>query len=200
MLALKPDYEQSKQRIDAFWERELIDRPVVQFGLAKPAEKRVPLPLSQHATSAERWLDAPYQAGSRVGFMYKLKPIMETLDLVVTGATWGEGRRASWIGSYLLSVYDPHSGDFLEIGRMATGVSDKQLEELTEILKPLITSESGKEVKVKPQVVMEVAYEEIQKSPTYASGYALRFPRLVRVREDKGPVDADTLDRVEAML
>lgn len=62
MFELKPDYERSRQRIEAFWERELIDRPVVQFGLAKPPEERVPLPQSHHATSAERWLDAPYQA------------------------------------------------------------------------------------------------------------------------------------------
>ena len=62
MFAFKPDYEESKRRIDAFWERELIDRPVVQFGLAKPREERVPLPTSNHATSAERWLDTEYQA------------------------------------------------------------------------------------------------------------------------------------------
>jgi DNA ligase 1 len=145
-------------------------------------------------------LDAPYQAGSRVGFMYKVKPVMETLDLVVTGATWGEGRRASWLGSYLLSVYDPERGEYLEIGRMATGLTDEQLAELTELFKPLITGQDGKEVTVRPQYVFEVAYEEIQKSPTYSSGYALRFPRLVRVREDKGIDEADSIARAEALM
>jgi DNA ligase-1 len=145
-------------------------------------------------------LDAPYQAGSRVGYMYKVKPIMESLDLVVTGATWGEGRRASWLGSYLLSVYDVETGDFLEIGRMATGLTDEQLAELTELFKPLIISQEGSEARLTPQYVFEVAYEEIQKSPTYSSGYALRFPRLVRVRQDKGVDEADNLARVEALV
>ncbi len=145
-------------------------------------------------------LDAPYQPGSRVGYMYKVKPVMESLDLVVTGGTWGEGRRAKWIGSYLLSVYDPGSGVFLEIGRMATGLTDQQLQELTDMFQPLITRQEGRVMEFTPKYVFEVAYEEIQKSPTYASGYALRFPRLVRVREDKGPEEADTLQRVESML
>lgn len=141
-------------------------------------------------------LDAPYKPGSRVGYMYKLKPVMETLDLVLTGATWGEGRRANWLGSYLLSAYDNETGDFLEIGRMATGFSDEQLAEMTDKARQLIISTKGTSVTLRPQIVVEVAYEEIQKSPTYSSGYALRFPRLVRVREDKSVDDADTLNRV----
>ncbi|MBN2251401.1 MAG: ATP-dependent DNA ligase [Candidatus Altiarchaeota archaeon] len=143
---------------------------------------------------------SPYQPGSRVGYMYKIKPVMETLDLVITGATWGEGRRAHWLGSYLLSARDPDTGELLEIGRMATGFTDEQLKDMTETLKPDIIKETGKEVALKPRIVVEVAYEEIQKSPTYGSGYALRFPRLVRVRTDKGPEDADSLQRVEDIL
>ena len=145
-------------------------------------------------------LDAPYQPGSRVGYMYKIKPVMETLDLVIVGATWGEGRRAHWLASFLLGARDADTGKFLEIGRMGTGFTDEQFKEMTEKLKQLVTEEVGKEVKVKPKVVVEVAYEEIQKSPTYESGYALRFPRLVRVREDKGVEDADTVERVEGLI
>jgi len=156
--------------------------------------------LAGHEGVMVKVLDAPYKPGSRVGYMYKVKPIMESLDLVVTGATWGEGRRASWLGSYLLSVYDPEAGEYLEIGRMATGLTDEQLAELTELFKPLILSQDGQEIIIKPQYVFEVAYEEIQKSPTYSSGYALRFPRLVRVREDKGVDEADTLGRVESLM
>jgi DNA ligase-1 len=131
--------------------------------------------------------------------MYKIKPVMESLDLVVVGATWGEGRRASWLGSYLLAAFDPSTGEYQTVGRMATGLTDAQLEELTETLKPYILREKGKEVEIKPALVFEVAYEEIQKSPTYGSGFALRFPRLVRVREDKGPEEADTLERIEQL-
>jgi len=145
-------------------------------------------------------LSAPYQPGSRVGYMYKIKPIMETLDLAVVGATWGEGRRARWIGSYLLAVYEPSTGEYLSIGRMATGLSDEQLDDFTELFKPLILRESGRELEMKPAIVLEVAYEEIQKSPTYASGFALRFPRLVRIRQDRGPEEADTLARIEELM
>jgi DNA ligase-1 len=145
-------------------------------------------------------LEAPYQPGSRVGYMYKLKPVMESLDLIVTGATWGEGRRAHWLASFLLSVYDSTRDEFLEVGRMGTGLSDEQFKEMTELLKPLVVEEKGQEVKIKPKVVVEVAYEEIQHSPTYTSGYALRFPRLVRIRNDKGPMDTDTMERIEELM
>ncbi len=127
--------------------------------------------------------------------MLKLKPTMETLDLVVIGAEWGEGRRASWLGSFILGVRS-ESG-LKTIGKMATGLTDKQFEEMTGKLKPLIVGDDGKVVGVKPEVVVEVAYEEIQKSTKYESGFALRFPRMVRVREDKGVEDADDLSRVE---
>jgi DNA ligase-1 len=145
-------------------------------------------------------LDAPYQPGSRVGYMYKIKPVMETLDLVIVGATWGEGRRAHWLASYLLAALDPDTGELLTIGRMGTGLSDEQFKDMTRRLKDHTVREEGKEVMLKPRIVVEVAYEEIQKSPTYESGYALRFPRLVRVREDKGVDDADTIARVEEIL
>lgn len=145
-------------------------------------------------------LDAPYQPGSRVGYMYKVKPVMETLDVVIIGATWGEGRRANWLASFLLAVLDEDTGKPLTIGRMGTGFTDEEFKEMTTMLKEDITEEIGKEVKLKPRVVTEVAYEEIQKSPNYESGYALRFPRLVRIREDKGFKDADTVERVEEIL
>jgi DNA ligase-1 len=90
---------------------------------------------------------------------------------------------------------------------MGTGVKEKKTEpdditfkDLTNILKPYIEFEKGSEVKIKPKVVVEVAYEEIQKSPTYSSGYALRFPRLLRVRWDKGPEEADDLERLEKIF
>lgn len=144
--------------------------------------------------------NAPYQPGSRVGYMYKIKPVMESLDLVITGATWGEGRRAHWLGSFLLSARDDASGELLEIGRMATGLTDEQFADMTERLRPLIIRQQGKDASVTPEVVVEVAYEEIQRSPTYASGYALRFPRLVGVRDDLGVDEADTVSRVESLL
>jgi DNA ligase-1 len=98
-------------------------------------------------------------------------------------------------------VGDEADGDarFQTIGNVATGITDEQLAEITDLLEPHVTAEDGAEVDVEPAVVFEVGYEEIQTSPTYSSGYALRFPRFVAVREDKGPADADTIGRVERL-
>lgn len=207
-------YSEGEAKLETpFIERRKLLKSIIKetatFRLAKQvvtknldtAEEFYQYALSQkHEGVMVKVLDAPYKPGARVGYMYKVKPIMETLDLVVVGATWGEGRRASWLGSYLLAAYDPNTGEYQTIGRMATGLSDEQLADYTEFFKDYVISESGKDVSIKPKVVFEVAYEEIQKSQTYTSGYALRFPRLVRLRDDKGPADADTLERVEEIL
>ncbi len=141
-------------------------------------------------------LKALYIPGARVGYMYKIKPTMETLDLVVIGATWGTGKRSGWLGSYFLGVRDESTGEFLPVGKVATGLSEEQLKELTSSLKPLIEYEEGQKVMLKPMLVVEVAYQEIQRSPNYESGYALRFPRVVRIRDDKSSREADTIDRL----
>jgi DNA ligase-1 len=142
---------------------------------------------------------AAYTPGDRGKHWLKRKPDVETLDLVVTGAEWGEGRRASFLGTFLLSARDADSGEFATIGKVATGITDEELAELTERLEPHVRSEDGQDVDVEPAVVFEVGYEEIQTSPTYESGYALRFPRFVSVREDKSPEAADTIERVERL-
>ena len=149
-------------------------------------------------------LDAPYKPGSRVGHMIKLKPVMESLDLVIVGGEWGEGKRAGWLSSFVLACYDRETGEFSEIGRMGTGIKEKPEEGisfvgLTDMLREHIIKEEGKSVTVKPSVVIEVAYEEIQKSPTYSSGYALRFPRLLRLRSDRAPEECDDIARVEEL-
>ena len=142
---------------------------------------------------------APYQPGKRVGYMYKVKPEEETLDLVITGAEWGQGRRANWLASFILSVRDEETGELLEIGKMGTGLTDELFKELTEKLKSLIVREEENIVHIKPKIVVEVGYQELQKSPNYKSGFALRFPKLIRIREDKGVEEADTLERVKRL-
>ena len=139
---------------------------------------------------------SPYAPGKRGKNWLKIKPVMETLDLVVIGAKWGEGRRASFLGSYRLACMDQSSGRLLDVGWVATGLTDEALAELTEMFRELVILEKGMEVEIKPAVIFEVAYEEIQKSPNYTSGYALRFPRMVRVRDDKSLEEADTLERI----
>jgi DNA ligase-1 len=140
-----------------------------------------------------------YLPGKRGKNWLKKKPVMETLDLVVIGAEWGYGRRTSFLGSYALACHDPDTGRFLPVGKVATGISDEQLAELTELFREHIISESGTIVEIRPHVLFEVAFEEIQKSTNYESGYALRFPRLVRVRDDKSIEEVDTLERLEDM-
>lgn len=140
-------------------------------------------------------LEAKYKPGSRVGFWIKVKPVMETLDLAIVGAEWGEGKRKGWFTSFTIACQD-EDGNLLEIGKVGTGIKELETEEnrpedvtfnqLTELLTPLIISEKGKEVKVRPEIILEINYEEIQKSPSYSSGFALRFPRVIKIRDDLG--------------
>ena len=140
-----------------------------------------------------------YAPGKRGKNWLKIKPVMETLDLVVIGAKWGEGRRASFLGSYRLGCRDTATGNLLDMGFVATGITDEALAELTDMFRELILLEKGMEVEIKPAVIFEVAYEEIQRSPNYSSGYALRFPRMVAVRDDKSLEEADSLERVVSL-
>jgi len=150
--------------------------------------------------------DASYQPGKRVaGGWLKVKPIMETLDLVVTGPVWGTGKRAGWFGSFILSARD-EDGNFKECGMMGTGIKEKKTSEdditfkvLTEMIKDDIMHEKDNTVFVRPKLLLEIAYEEIQKSPNYDSGYALRFPRLVSIRYDRDAEDCDTVERIKAL-
>jgi DNA ligase-1 len=141
--------------------------------------------------------ESTYSPGRRGRHWRKRKPDVETLDLVVTGAEWGEGRRAELLGTFEVAART--SEGYAQVGNVATGITDEQLETLTERLEPHVRSEEGTAVDLEPAVVFEVGYEELQASNTYDSGYALRFPRFVGVREDKDPETADTLERVERL-
>ncbi len=145
-------------------------------------------------------LNAIYKPGSRVGYGVKVKPVLESLDLVITGAEWGRGKRATWLSSFVLACRD-EEGNLLEVGKVGTGIKEKaeegvSFEQLTKILKPLIIGQKGREVRVKPEIVVEVTYGEIQKSPSYSSGYALRFPRVVRLRTDRTVNDITTIGEI----
>ena len=144
-------------------------------------------------------LDALYQPGRRVQGWVKLKSVLEPFDLTVTRCYFGEGKRAGWLTSYTLAC---KAGDkLLEIGKVSTGVKEKgegfTYRKITKMLKPLIQKQEGKEAIVNPKIVIEVGYEEIQKSPTYSSGYALRFPKVLKVRFDKPVSEITTLDMIK---
>ena len=144
-------------------------------------------------------LKAGYQPGRRVGHMLKIKPEEKDLDLVITGGEYGTGKRSGWLSSFILSCKKDE--EYLEIGKMGTGIKEKEEEgisfkELTEKLKPLITEEKGKNVKIKPKIVVSITYQEIQHSPSYNSGFALRFPRLTALRPDKPLNEVASLEEV----
>ncbi len=150
-------------------------------------------------------LSAIYKPGSRVGHMLKIKPEERDLDLVITGAEYGTGKRSGWMSSFILSCKNGKKGEYLEIGKMGTGITEKlssesgkiSFEELTNKLIPLIKEEKGKKVKVIPRIIVSVTYQEIQKSPNYSSGFALRFPRFTALREDKLLSEITNLDEVK---
>jgi DNA ligase-1 len=145
-------------------------------------------------------LDTEYNPGNRVGHMLKIKPEERDLDLVITGGEYGTGKRSGWISSFILSCRD---GDkYLEIGKVGTGFKEKTEEgisfsELTEKVKPLIIKEEGKIVRIKPKIIVSVTYQEIQKSPTYSSGFALRFPRFTTLRLDKPLSEINSLNEIK---
>jgi DNA ligase-1 len=143
--------------------------------------------------------DAPYIPGIRGKKMLKFKAEPETLDLVVVGGTYGRGKRAHYIGSYLLAARDENN-ELKTLAHAATGLDDKTLQELSELTEPLITSKVGRQVKIAPHVILEIAYSEIVKSPEYESGYSLRFPVVKRIRDDLSMDDIDTVDRINSMF
>jgi DNA ligase-1 len=145
-------------------------------------------------------LEAPYKPGARVGSGVKLKPEENEFDLVIVKAEYGTGKRAGWLTSYTVACRQ--GSKLLEIGKFSTGLKEKEEEgssfiELTKLLKPLIIEEHGREVSVKPKIVVTVRYQNIQQSPTYGSGYAMRFPRFVMLRPDRSVNDIATLAEVE---
>jgi DNA ligase 1 len=144
-------------------------------------------------------IESKYVPGRRVGGWVKIKPTKETLDLIIVGADWGEGKRVKWLSSFTIACRD--NNKLLTIGKVGTGIAEKDneltFEKLTKELKPLITEQKGKHVKLKPKLILEISYDEIQKSPTYSSKFALRFPRVIKKREDLGFNDIDTLDRIK---
>ncbi|HVP96969.1 ATP-dependent DNA ligase [Methanoregula sp.] len=136
--------------------------------------------------------DSTYTPGQRGKNWIKIKPDVDTLDLAVIGAEWGEGKRAHVFGSFLVACQD--QGRLVPLSRVATGFSDEQLAEVYDLLKDTVISHSGKEVRFEPELVFEVGYAELQVSPTYGAGFALRFPRFVRIRDDKDTTEIETLD------
>jgi DNA ligase-1 len=142
-------------------------------------------------------LDSPYTPGTRGKRWFKIKQVLEPLDLVITAAEYGYGRRHNWLSDYYLAARDVETGGFLTVGKTFKGLTDAEIIEMTRRLKELTVREERRQVVVLPRIVVEVAYNEIQRSPKYKSQMALRFARITRIRDDKNPEDADTIAKVK---
>jgi DNA ligase-1 len=174
--------------------RYLAERAIVTDAAAAAAFQARAL-AAGHEGIVAKDLRSAYEPGGRGKRWFKLKAA-ETVDCVIVAVDRGSGRRSGWLSNYHLAVRD---GDrFMDVGKTFKGFTDRQFAEMTERLWALATGDDGYTVRVRPEVVVEVAHNEIQRSPTYPSGLALRFARITRVRDDKGPGQATTLDELRA--
>ncbi len=142
--------------------------------------------------------DSVYAMGKRGSGWAKLKEELDTLDVVIVAAEYGHGKRAGVISDYTFAVRD---GDSLKtIGKAYSGLTDAEIDEMTRRLKEITVKDYGYRRAVKPEIVVEVAFDSIQRSERHDGGFALRFPRIKRIRPDKSVADIDTLDRVESIF
>jgi len=143
-------------------------------------------------------LDAPYEAGRRGASWLKVKRA-HTLDLVVVAVEWGHGRRRGWLSNLHLGARDPATGGYVMLGKTFKGMTDEMLAWQTERFLELETHRDDYTVYVRPELVVEVAFDGVQGSPRYPGGLALRFARVKGYRPDKRPEDADTIETVRAI-
>jgi DNA ligase-1 len=173
--------------------------PRVLAGDARQAEAVLAEALAQgHEGVMVKALDAPYEAGRRGGAWRKVK-VAHTLDLVVLAAEWGSGRRRGWLSNLHLGARDPRGDGYVMLGKTFKGLTDALLGWQTERLLELESRREGHIVHVRPELVVEIAFDGVQTSPRYPGGVALRFARVKRYREDKPAAQADTIDAVRAL-
>jgi DNA ligase 1 len=142
--------------------------------------------------------ESTYAMGKRGSGWVKLKEELDTLDVVIVAAEYGHGKRAGVISDYTFAVRDGE--DLRTVGKAYSGLTDKEIDEMTLRLKKITTRDFGYRREVKPEIVVEVAFDSIQRSDRHDGGYALRFPRIKRIRTDKSVADIDTIDRVEKIF
>jgi DNA ligase-1 len=200
-------------------DQALIDRPLDErweaLGAAAPERMRVPRLATARPEDADAFanralgdghegvmakgLASPYAAGRRGQEWLKVEPA-HTLDLIVLAAEWGSGRRRGWLSNLHLGARDPEGEGFAMLGKTFKGMTDEILRWQTKELLAREIAREGIVFYVRPELVVEVAFNDVQASPQYPGGVALRFARLKRYRADKRPDDADTIERVRVLL
>jgi DNA ligase-1 len=197
----------------------LVDEPLsarlVRLDIFAPTSAQVPRIVTADSEEATRFqadalsrghegvmvksLAAPYAAGRRGSAWLKVKTA-RTLDLVVLAVEWGSGRRKGWLSNIHLGARDPATGGFVMLGKTFKGMTDEMLKWQTTELLAREVSRDGHIVYVRPELVVEVAFNEVQHSPHYPGGVALRFARVKAYRPDKSAAEADTIESVRAFL
>ena len=142
---------------------------------------------------------SPYTPGRRGLAWLKLKRPLATLDVVVTAVEWGHGKRKGVLSDYTFAVKDEKTGKLVNVGKAYSGLTDAEIATMTKRFLAITLEDRGWARAVKPEVVLEVAFDSIQRSNRHASGYALRFPRIVNIRDDKPVEEIDTLQRVDEL-
>jgi len=200
-------------------ERDLIERPAGErfdaLTQTLPPSMLVKRLITGELSAAQSFLDealqtghegvmakslqAPYEAGSRGSSWLKVKQA-HTLDLVIIAAEWGHGRRHGWLSNLHLGARDPASGEFVMLGKTFKGLTDQMLEWQTRKLLEIEVSRDAGTIYVRPEIVVEIALNEIQESPQYPAGLALRFARVKGYRSDKRPDEVDTVETVRKLF
>jgi DNA ligase-1 len=176
--------------------RHLATRKIIADRTAAEAFSLEALAAGHEGVMAKA-LNSPYMPGNRGKLWFKVKPA-ETIDCVIVAADRGSGRRRGWLSNYHLAVANG-AGQFAPVGKTFKGLTDAEFTEITARLKELQTADDGYTVTVRPEIVVEVAYNEIQRSPQYSSGFALRFARITRIREDKAVTQITTLPELRSL-
>ncbi len=195
-LLIDEPYETRWSLLSKITPKELLaERTVTNSPKEAAAFLKAAMRAGHEGLMAKR-LDSHYNPGARGKDWLKLKPA-ETIDLVIAAADWGSGRRRGWLSNYHLAARD---GDgWKVVGKTFKGLTDEEFRWMTKRLQAIKVSETDYTVSVRPEVVVEVTFNEVQRSPRYRSGFALRFARITRIRDDKGPQDADTLDKIRQL-
>ena len=188
-------YEERWEALERIAPPELLAERVIVDELKKAEEFYQRAIAEGHEGVMAKRLDSNYEPGHRGKKWFKVKQA-DTIDCVIIAAEWGHGRRSGWLSDYHLAVLDEETGRYEMVGKTFKGLTDEEFEEMTKRLLELKVAEKGYVVYVVPKIVVEVAYAEIQKSPRYRSGLALRFARITRIRWDRDPTDITTLQEL----
>jgi DNA ligase-1 len=190
-------YDQRWNALERLTGGRHLARRIIPSGVAEAQAFFADALAAGHEGVMAKALDSPYSPGSRGKRWFKVK-LAETVDCVIVAADRGSGRRRGWLSNYHLAVADADGG-FAPVGKTFKGFTDEQFRSMTPRLDALRVAGDDYTVTVRPEVVVEVAYNEIQRSPQYSSGLALRFARITRIRDDKGPRQATTLAELRAL-